>query len=94
MVLLPTAVRCLHRVPLYASRVSVHALRAFASRVQDQVASEEPTTSKTKKKYSDLPLARVLPDGSVAPPLPEWISDQVKPSGLVIYHLITTDHVF
>ncbi|KAK0505891.1 muts domain V-domain-containing protein [Armillaria luteobubalina] len=79
MVLLPTAVRCLRRVPLYAGRVSVHALRAFASRAQDQVASEEPTTLKTKKKYSDLPLARVLPDGSVAPPLPEWISDQVTP---------------
>ncbi|KAK0233421.1 muts domain V-domain-containing protein [Armillaria fumosa] len=79
MVLLPTVVRCLQRVPLYASRVSVHALRAFTSRAQDQVASEEPTTLKTKKKYSDLPLARVLPDGSVAPPLPEWISDQVTP---------------
>ncbi|KAK0198643.1 muts domain V-domain-containing protein [Armillaria mellea] len=79
MVLLPAAVRCLHRVPLCASRVSVHAARAFASRARDQDASGEPTTLKTKKKYSDLPLARVLPDGSVAPSLPEWISDQVKP---------------
>ncbi|KAG7450307.1 uncharacterized protein BT62DRAFT_991295 [Guyanagaster necrorhizus] len=75
---LPTAVRRLHRVPLYASRISFHALRAFASRAQDRDTSEVPTL-KTKKKYSDLPLARLLPDGSVAPPLAEWISDCVEP---------------
>lgn len=48
---------------------------AEATIAVEQNPQQSGRSKRTKKKYSDLPSGRVLPDGSVAPPLKEWIGE-------------------
>ncbi|KAI0374340.1 hypothetical protein BV20DRAFT_987490 [Pilatotrama ljubarskyi] len=57
--------------------LSLHFTRHFASSNAQRYPSEEASVplkkpNVTKKKYAELPASRVLVDGTVASPLPEW----------------------
>ena len=87
-----------HRRDVYTSRAFGTSNVVFAEVSESSETRDVPkrATTRTKKKFSELPKQLVRPDGSIAEPLPEWTGGlEASPSISVltpIYAFIPSTH--
>ena len=63
----------LRRAPCHASRRITSQICRWIRTSRDPEAEPNPAVTVTKIKYTELPTGRVLPDGSHAAPIGEWL---------------------